>query len=125
MSGTRTRYARTVLARALTVACAVLLCLLGVGPAASDPAAAVAETRPGSSAPAEPGGPAEGQSDPAADPEVRAAVRTVARVLPGTRRLPPVVFEAPRPVSAPAPAPGTADRPVAPLRALRSVVLRC
>ncbi|MEV7519247.1 hypothetical protein [Streptomyces sp. NPDC091371] len=107
-------YARTALTRALTAACVVLLCVFGAGPAA----AMAAEPRPASSAPAEP---AEGPSDPAADPEARAAVRLVARGIPGVRLRPAPVFHV-KHAAAPArgpigavPSTGTA----------RSVVLRC
>ncbi|WP_406183741.1 hypothetical protein [Streptomyces sp. NBC_01006] len=95
MSGTR--HARTALARALSAACVVLLCLFASGPAvttaaAASAAAAAAVERTASGAPSEPGTPAEGESDPAADPEVRVAVRLVVRGLPGVRQLPRPVF---------------------------------
>ncbi|MFF4318390.1 hypothetical protein [Streptomyces sp. NPDC001568] len=116
MSGAR--FARAVAARALTVACVALLCLFGAGPAA----ATVAEIRPASSAPAEP---TEGQSDPASDPEARAALRAPARALPSVRQLPPRVFHvkhagSPSRVTSYGPA-----GPVASLIVVRSVVLRC
>ncbi|MGE7385745.1 hypothetical protein ACQKM2_09720 [Streptomyces sp. NPDC004126] len=114
------RYARTALARALTVACVALLCLFGVGPAAT--ATAGAEPRPGSSAPADP---TEGQSEPAGDPVGRSALRTVARTAPVARRLPQRMFHV-KHVYEPARAAsyGTAS-PVLPRLAARSVVLRC
>lgn len=118
MSGTlRTR---TVLTRALTVACVVLLCVFGAGPAA----AMAAESRPSTTAPAEP---TEGQSDPGpADPEVRAAVRTLPRGVPGVRRTPLPVFHVKH---AGGPAgnahPSDAAEPALSLRTVRSVVLRC
>ncbi|MFK0046933.1 hypothetical protein ACIQU4_23050 [Streptomyces sp. NPDC090741] len=91
MSGTR--HARTALARALSTACVVLLCLFASGPAVTTAAAAAAAVeRTASGAPSEPGTPAEGESDPAADPEVRVAVRLVVRGLPGVRQLPRPVF---------------------------------
>ncbi|MFG2618842.1 hypothetical protein ACGFXC_14650 [Streptomyces sp. NPDC048507] len=122
MSGTR--YARTVLARALTVACVALLCLFGAGPAASTASALAAESRPASSAPAEP---TEGQSDGAGDGDSRAAVRTDARGTAAVRRLPPGMFhvkhacEPVRPVGAA----GGGAGPVPSPRVVRSVVLRC
>ncbi|MEU8460755.1 hypothetical protein [Streptomyces sp. NPDC029003] len=123
MSGTRD--ARTVLARALTVACVALLCLFGAGPAAATATAPAADSRPASSAPAEP---TEGQSDGAGDCDARAAVRTDARGTAAVRRLPPRTFhvkhacEPARPVRA-AVAGGAAAALSA--RAVRSVVLRC
>ncbi|MFD5509378.1 hypothetical protein ACFWIB_16575 [Streptomyces sp. NPDC127051] len=91
MSGTR--HARTALARALSGACVVLLCLFASGPAVTTAAtAATAVERTASGAPSEPGTPAEGESDPAADPEVRVAVRLVVRGLPGVRQLPRPAF---------------------------------
>ncbi|MEV7724581.1 hypothetical protein AB0P15_07605 [Streptomyces sp. NPDC087917] len=125
MSGTR--YARTVVARALTVACVVLLCLFGAGPAAI-PAATASESRPASSAPADP---AEAPADPAADSESRAALREPARGGPTVRRLPPRMFhvkhadeidgvdEGARPTV------GGLSLPVRSRHAVRSVVLRC
>ncbi|MFD7095180.1 hypothetical protein [Streptomyces xanthophaeus] len=122
MSGTRgvrtTRTARTVLTRALTVACVVLLCVFGAGPAG----ASAAESRGSSSAPAEP---AEGPSDPAADPEARAALRPQVREMPGARRMPLPVFHVKHPAGAACGIPGWAAEPVLSERALRSVVLRC
>ncbi|MFI1282678.1 hypothetical protein ACH4U5_18315 [Streptomyces sp. NPDC020858] len=130
------RRTRSALTRALTVVCVVLLCVFGAGPAG----AAAAEHRPSSTvppapaapaaptapaAPAEPTEPTEGQSDPAAGPEARAAVRTVARSLTGVRRTPLAVFHVKHADGPPCgPAAGTAD-PAASLRAVRSVVLRC
>ncbi|MCX5606966.1 MULTISPECIES: hypothetical protein [unclassified Streptomyces] len=120
MSGRR--YARTALARALTqaltAACVVLLCVFGAGPAA----ATVAESRPSSTAPAEP---TEGQSDPAAEPEARAAVRSLPRGVPGVRRTPVPVFHVKhpdRPVAAPV---WRTAGPALSARTVRSVVLRC
>ncbi|MGO4458712.1 hypothetical protein AB4039_15610 [Streptomyces sp. M-16] len=123
MSGAR--YARTVLARALTVACVALLCLFGAGPAASTASALAADSRSASSAPAEP---TEGQSDGAADCDARAAVRTAVRTAPTVRRLPGmfhvkhVCDAARRPHAA---RDGEAAAPAGSLRAVRSVVLRC
>ncbi|WP_411103535.1 hypothetical protein [Streptomyces sp. cmx-4-9] len=126
MSGTRggrrTRAPWAVLTQALTVACVVLLCVFGAGPAG----AAAAESRPGASAPVEP---TEGPSDPAGDPEARAAVRPLARAVPVVRRLPLPVFHvkqpsAGAPCGAAGPSAGTAE-PALSVRAVRSVVLRC
>lgn len=118
MSGAR--YARTVLARALTVACVALLCLFGAGPAAA--ATAGADPRTASSAPADP---AEGQADPAADPDARADVRTVVRVVPAPRELPPGTFHVKHADGSTRVAPGgPAGAAVSP-RTVRSVVLRC
>ncbi|MFG2875294.1 hypothetical protein ACGFYU_09850 [Streptomyces sp. NPDC048337] len=112
--------ARTALTRALTVACVVLLCVFGAGPAA----ATAAESRPSSTAPAEP---TEGQNDPGpADPEVRAAVRTVLRgVLPGTRRTPLPVFHVKQAAPVERTPPWETAEPPLSLRTVRSVVLRC
>ncbi|MFD3549515.1 hypothetical protein ACFWUW_28640 [Streptomyces sp. NPDC058655] len=118
------RSARTALAgaltRALTTLCVVLLCVFGAGPAG----ATAAESRPATSAPAEP---VEGHSDPAADPEARTAVRAVARGTAGVRRLPPAVFHVKHPDPGPVCARSRAAvvEPAASLRAVRSVVLRC
>lgn len=123
MSGAR--YARTVLARALTVACVALLCLFGAGPAATTASALAADSRPASSAPAEP---TEGQSDGAADSDARAAVRTDLRGAPAVRRLPPGTFHVKHACEAARPsltAPGGVAAPVLSLRSVRSVVLRC
>ncbi|MER5869636.1 hypothetical protein [Streptomyces sp. NPDC002044] len=114
------RSARTApagaLTRVLTVVCVVLLCVFGAGPAA----ATAAESRPAHSAPA------EGSSDPAADPEVRVAVRTVTRGAPVVRRLPAAVFHVKHPLPRPGCGPVWArDEPVPSRRAVRSVVLRC
>ncbi|MFE1874400.1 hypothetical protein ACFW9N_26540 [Streptomyces sp. NPDC059496] len=131
MSGGR-HHARSALARALTVACVVLLCVFGAGPAGAE----AAELRPSSSAPAvpaAPGAPAEspepgeGQSDPAPapDPEARAAVRTVTRGLSGVRRAPLAVFHVEH-AAAPACGPAAeAAEPALSRRTVRSVVLRC
>ncbi|WP_314242930.1 hypothetical protein [Streptomyces sp. DSM 40907] len=123
-------HTRSALARALTVACVVLLCVFGAGPAGAE----AAEFRPASTAPAvpvAPGAPAEspepgeGQSDPAPDPEARAAVRTITRGVPGVRRAPLAVFHVEHP-AAPACGPVTdAAEPALSRRAVRSVVLRC
>ncbi|MCX5196130.1 hypothetical protein OOK31_19890 [Streptomyces sp. NBC_00249] len=86
MSGARNT--RTVLARALTVACVALLCLFGPGPAMTS-AATAAELRPASSVPSEP---TEGPSDPGAEPEARAAVRPAARGVPAVQRPMPEMF---------------------------------
>ncbi|MFJ8011790.1 hypothetical protein [Streptomyces sp. NPDC096339] len=102
------------LTRALTAACVVLLCVFGAGPAA----ATAAESRPASTAPAEP---TEGPSDPGADPELRAAVRLAVRGVPGARLGQLPVFHVKHPEAAECgpieavPSTGTA----------RSVVLRC
>ncbi|MFI6147151.1 hypothetical protein [Streptomyces sp. NPDC051109] len=124
MSGTR--YARTALARALTAACVVLLCLFASGPAVTTAAAAAAAVeRTASGTPSEPGTPAEGESDPAADPEVRIAVRLVVRGLPGVHRLPRPVFHVKHTDQAVrADAYGT-DGPMPSAWTERSVVLRC
>ncbi|MEV6578156.1 hypothetical protein AB0M92_08305 [Streptomyces sp. NPDC051582] len=124
MSGTR--YARTALARALSAACVVLLCLFASGPAVTTAAAAAtAAERAASGVPSEPAAPAEGESDPAADPEVRVAVRLAVRGLPGVRQLPRPVFHvkpADRAVLAHA---FGADGPMLSAWTERSVVLRC
>ncbi|MFJ7592272.1 hypothetical protein ACIQZO_33880 [Streptomyces sp. NPDC097617] len=121
-------HARSALTRALTVACVVLLCVFGAGPAG----AAAAEFRPASSVPAAPGAPAEapepgeGQSDPAPDPEARAAVRTITRGLPVVRRAPIAVFHVKHPATAPPCGPAAeAAEPTLSRRTVRSVVLRC
>ncbi|MFI8390607.1 hypothetical protein [Streptomyces sp. NPDC085540] len=140
MSGGR-HYAHSALARALTVACVVLLCVFGAGPAGAE----AAEFRPSSSAPAVPAAPGvpavpaapgvpaespepgEGQSDPAPapDPEARAAVRTVARGLSVVRRTPLAVFHVEH-TAAPACGPAAeAAEPAPSRRTVRSVVLRC
>ncbi|MEU8431836.1 hypothetical protein AB0F18_02820 [Streptomyces sp. NPDC029216] len=118
MSGAR--YARTVLARALTVACVALLCLFGAGPAAV--ATAGADPRAASSAPADP---AEGQSDPAADPDARADVRTVVRAVPGPRGLPSGTFHVKHADESTRVAPYGPAGAALSLRTVRSVVLRC
>ncbi|MFE4264290.1 hypothetical protein [Streptomyces sp. NPDC056883] len=108
----------------LTVLCAVLLCLFGVGGAG--PSTATAE---GSrSAPTAPAEPTEAPADPAGDPEVRVAVRVPARGVPGVRGLQRPVFHVKPPRSGPEEAaahPTVAAAPAASLRAVRSVVLRC
>lgn len=107
-----------MLTQALTVACVVLLCVFGAGPAG----ATAAEPRTSSSAPAEP---TEGQSDPAADPEARAAVRPPARGLSGVQRRPLPVFHVKHAAGPPCrPASGPAE-PALSRRTVRSVVLRC
>ncbi|MEV8535780.1 hypothetical protein [Streptomyces sp. NPDC051211] len=117
MSGTR-----CALTRALTGACVVLLALFAPGAAWASSGAA--DPRPASSAPAEPSAPAEGQSDPALDPELRAAVRGAARGTVPVRR-PPVpaarwsVAPTARGVSYELQEPGRSRW------AVRSVVLRC
>ncbi|MFF4578056.1 hypothetical protein [Streptomyces sp. NPDC001389] len=117
MSGAR--YARTVLARALTVACVALLCLFGAGQAAA--ATAGADPRTTSSAPADP---AEGQADPA-EPDARADVRSVLRVAPAPRDRPLGTFHVKHADESTRVAPGRpAGASVSP-RAVRSVVLRC
>ncbi|MGW5848231.1 hypothetical protein ACWFQ8_09810 [Streptomyces sp. NPDC055254] len=121
MSGRRrartVRAARTVLTRALTAACVVLLCVFGAGPAA----ATVAEARPASAAPVEP---TEGQPDPAADPEVRSALRAAARGVPEPRRTRQPMFHVKHARRSARPVGGAAE-PALSLRAVRSVVLRC
>ncbi|MFD9358260.1 hypothetical protein [Streptomyces sp. NPDC060031] len=126
MSGTRRT--RMALARALTVACVVLLCAFGAGPAAAIAASAGIESRPAHSAPAEP---TEGPSDPAGDPEVRIAARPAVRGTPGVRRPQRPVFHVKHPGREPGGArcagpygTGTAA-PAASPRTTRSVVLRC
>lgn len=95
------------------MACVVLLCVFGAGPAA----ATVAESRAASTAPAEP---TEGQSDPAGAADVRAAVRTV-----GVRMTPLAVFHVKQAgVFTCEPVPGTAEPSASP-RTVRRVVLRC
>lgn len=120
MSGARcARHTRALMARALTVACVVLLCVFGAGPAATT----VADSRPASSsAPAEP---SESPSDPTADPEVRVAVRTAARGLPGARQLPRAVFHVKHPDGPTRVAPAGTAEPALSGRTVRSVVLRC
>lgn len=114
------RYARTALVRALTVACVALLCLFGVGPAAT--ATAGAEPRPASSAPSDP---TEGKSEPTGDPVGRSALRTAVRVAPVARRLPQRMFHVKRAGgSARTASYGTASPALSRL-AVRSVVLRC
>ncbi|MFF2196143.1 hypothetical protein [Streptomyces sp. NPDC058157] len=118
MSGAR--YARTVLARALTMACVALLCLFAAGPAAA--ATAGADPRAASSAPADP---AEGQSDPAADPYARADVRTVVRAAPAPRGLPRATFHVKHAGDSTRVARGGPAGAAGPARTVRSVVLRC
>ncbi|MEV7542900.1 hypothetical protein [Streptomyces sp. NPDC089915] len=118
MSGAR--YARSVLARALTVACVALLCLFGAGPAAA--ATAGADSRTASSAPADP---AEGQSDPAADPDARADVRSVVRAVPAPRGLPSETFHVKHAGDSTRVVQGGPATAAVPRRAARSVVLRC
>ncbi|MCB5181276.1 hypothetical protein [Streptomyces antimicrobicus] len=122
MSGTRhLTAAHAAPARALMVACAVLLCLFGAGPALAD---VLGEPPPAATAPTEPGAPGEGQSD-AADAEVRAALRCAGRSAP-VRRAAGTGAPAPA-VPAPRELPyEVRDRDVPPSsRAVRSVVLRC
>ncbi|MEU9413786.1 hypothetical protein [Streptomyces sp. NPDC051000] len=120
MSGAR--YARTAAAKVLTMACVVLMCVFGAGPAA----AMAADARPATSAPSTPAEPSEGPSDPASDPEARAAVRALARGVACVRRPAPPTFHvkqrearASRVASY-----GTAE-PALSRRTVRSVVLRC
>ncbi|MFF8269647.1 hypothetical protein ACF059_19975 [Streptomyces sp. NPDC016562] len=122
MSGSRR--ARTALTRVLTVVCVVLLCVFGAGPAGQ----AAAECPAGPSAPyapAEPTEPMEGPSDPAADPGVRAAVRTFVRGLPGVRHSPLTVFHVKHPDAPPSGPVAERAQPALTPRAVRSVVLRC
>ncbi|MFF4365400.1 hypothetical protein [Streptomyces sp. NPDC001594] len=118
MSGAR--YARTVTARALTMACVVLLCLFTAGPAAA--ATADADPRAASSAPADP---AEGQPDPAADPYARADVRTVLRAAPAPRGLPQGTFHVKHAGDSTRVAQGGPVGAAESARTVRSVVLRC
>lgn len=123
-------YARSALTRAVTVVCVVLLCVFGAGPAGAE----AAEFRPASgvpAAPALPGAPAEspepgeGQSDPAPDPEARAAVRTITRGLPGVRRTPLAVFHVKHREAPECESDTEAAEPALSRRTVRSVVLRC
>ncbi|MFE2143744.1 hypothetical protein ACFXA3_18750 [Streptomyces sp. NPDC059456] len=124
MSGTR--HARTALARALTAACVLLLCLFAAGPGVTAAAAATAAVeRTGSGAPGEPGTPAERESDPAADPQARDAVRPVVRGLPGVRQLPRPVFHVKHPGGAVGAQVCGPERPMPSAWTERSVVLRC
>ncbi|MGW7103044.1 hypothetical protein [Streptomyces sp. NPDC054838] len=112
------RYARAVLAKALTVACVVLLCVFGAGPAA----AMAAESPPATTAPAEP---SDGSSsDPAPDVEARPALRTFARETPDVRR-PPLVFHVKRAAHPLRATPDGAAVAESSRQAVRSVVLRC
>ncbi|MGW5394985.1 hypothetical protein [Streptomyces sp. NPDC003952] len=109
---------------ALTVLCAVLLCLFGIGGAGPSTTAAESSR----SAPSAPAEPTEAPSDPAGDPEVRVAVRVPARSVPGVRGFQRPVFHVKPPRSGSpetAPHPVEAGAPAASLRAVRSVVLRC
>ncbi|UQX01906.1 hypothetical protein [Streptomyces sp. RerS4] len=110
-------------ARALTVVCVALLCLFGAGPAAviAATSSAATESRPASSAPAEPG---EGQADPG-EPAARAAVRTVVRGAPTVRGLPPRTFHVEHPGRRARMAPPAPAEPDLSRRTVRSVVLRC
>ncbi|MDJ0380693.1 hypothetical protein [Streptomyces sp. G-G2] len=126
MSGTRTRarYARWVAAKALMVACVVLLCAFGAGPAA------VAAAVPGPAATAAPrpaGGAEPAESDPGgADPEGRSAARSCARAIAPRRAPSPgtPVSASPRALALPR-GPSAAEHGPAAERAARSVVLRC
>lgn len=99
------------------LACVVLLCVCGAGPSA----ATAAESRPATSAPAEP---SDGSSDPAPDVEARPALRTFTRETPQVRR-PVVVFHVKRAAQPPRTAPDGAAAAGASQSAVRSVVLRC
>ncbi|KPI32977.1 hypothetical protein OV450_1518 [Actinobacteria bacterium OV450] len=124
MSGTR--HACTALARALTAACVLLLCLFAAGPGVTAASAATAAVeRTGSGAPSEPGTPAERESDPAADPEARVAVRPVLRGVPGVRQLPRPVFHVKHPGQAVRTEVCGPDGPTPSAATGRSVVLRC
>ncbi|MFD7031637.1 hypothetical protein ACFWAR_26795 [Streptomyces sp. NPDC059917] len=116
MSGTRcARTVRTALARALTVACVVLLCAFGAGAGA---AAAGSEPAPRPASSAEPA-----ESDPGVDPEVRAAPRPCARGI-APRHVPSpgiTVLAAPAARAFPYACGESAGGP----RTVRSVVLRC
>ncbi|RSS72843.1 hypothetical protein [Streptomyces sp. WAC06614] len=114
------RTARAALAKALMVACAVLLCLFGAGPALAE---SLGEPPAAATAPAEPAAPGEGQPDPT-DAEVRAALRGADRGAPVRRPdETPAVPAAPAPRGRPCVAPVPEGTPS--LRAVRSVVLRC
>lgn len=110
----------------------MLLCMFATGPAVTAAAAAAtaataatAAQHTGSGAPSEPGTPAEGDSDPAADPEVRAAVRPTVRGLTGVRQLPRPAFHVKHAGEAErASSDGTAG-PMLSAWTVRSVVLRC
>lgn len=108
----------------------MLLCLFAAGPAVTAAAtatatAAAAAERTGSGAPNEPGTPGEGESDPAADPEVRVAVRLVVRGLPGVRQLPRPVFHVKHAAQAVHADPYGTAGPLLSAWTVRSVVLRC
>ncbi|MFJ6720902.1 MULTISPECIES: hypothetical protein [unclassified Streptomyces] len=111
------RYARVVTAKALTVVCVVLLCVFGAGPSA----AAAVESRPATTAPAEP---SDGSSDPASDIEARPAPRVFARETAGVRR-PPAVFHVKRAAHPPSATPVGAAVAGSSRPTVRSVVLRC
>ncbi|GHB66640.1 hypothetical protein GCM10010347_41050 [Streptomyces cirratus] len=105
-------------AKALTVACVLLLCVFGAGPAA----ATAAESRPATTAPAEP---SDGSSDPAPDVEARPALRTFTRDTPEVRRPPVAVFHVKRDAHPIHTAPDGAVAAGSSRQAVRSVVLRC
>lgn len=112
--------------RALAAACVALLCLFAAGPAAASAACEADAVRHSASGPpGEPGAPAERESDPAAEPEVRAAVRPVVRGLPGIRQLPRVFHVKHRGAPAAAAVVGAAEGPAPAGETVRSVVLRC
>ncbi|MFI5829607.1 hypothetical protein ACIA6C_20580 [Streptomyces sp. NPDC051578] len=112
------RYARAMLAKALTVACVVLLCVFGAGPSA----ATAAESRPATSAPAEP---SDGSTVPAPDVEARPALRAFTRETPEVRRPPVVLFHVKRAAHPPRTDPDGAAGADASRQAVRGVVLRC
>lgn len=123
---TGTRHARSAVARALAAACVALLCLFVSGPAAPSAAGGAHAVRQlPSGTPSEPVTPAERESEPASDPEVRAAVRPAARGLPCARELPQPVFHVKPPAGPGRAAPYEAAEPALSVRTVRSVVLRC
>ncbi len=114
------------MARALAAACVALLCLFAAGPAATSAACKADACRhPASGAPTEPASPAERESDPAAEPEVRATVRPVVRGLPGVRQLPRPVFHVKHPGRTVRADACAVEEPASSLPTVRSVVLRC
>ncbi|MFF5701803.1 hypothetical protein ACFY7H_04790 [Streptomyces sp. NPDC012794] len=97
-----------------------LLCLFGAGPVTT--ATAGGESRPASSAPADP---TEGQSDPAGDAVGRAALRTAVRAAPAVRRWPQRMFHVKHAGQAARAASYGTAAPALPRRTVRSMVLRC
>ncbi|MEU2389441.1 hypothetical protein [Streptomyces sp. NPDC007369] len=114
------------MARALAAAWVAMLCLFASGPAAVPAAGGAHAVRQlPSGTPSEPGTPAERESDPASDPEVRATVRSARRGLPSARELPPPVFHVKPPAGPVRTARYGAAEPALTVRTVRSVVLRC